>query len=567
MAGRMVRDQYQQQTNLLPVALLVGSQSAEDLQTRLQWSTTMFDTAQAEIDRADRDPAQARGRQGAAGGAGEAGGGGPQGRGGEPGAAQDPGGAGGDRAGERGRAAPSAARSSGPRRPTTWPTTRPATPADPGARVGGAPDRGPDRQGQGRGRARRPRPRRGLGPRPPRRGSARPREPRRKPSAPSSAPRRPAGRRPGPKRPRWRGRPRRGLGPPSGEPGGPPGPAVLSGRATASPTRCRRRSPPRTGCGSIRCCTTGSCTTAPTSAPAAAPRSAPRTRGGSRRSYYNAGYGNRLMIDHGYVAASYVTTGYNHAIRYTVGVGQRVSKGQVIGYVGSTGYSTGCHLHLMVWLERPGHQPDALVLTVLPENVTPVGPRGATRRAAVKRASQIQAQARAVTASWPVSGEDRGHGEGEGPQAGRAEPQGSARLPHPRHLRGWDRAQRYRGEVAAGGAGQPGGRVRHRGRRGGVAARGPHPRVQPRHLDQPHRPAHPQAAAATARRSTRSSASWTTRARPWCRWPSTSPTGTPRSRSPWPPASGSTTSGRPSPPASPSREARAGAGRPEPGRR
>ena len=47
----------------------------------------------------------------------------------------------------------------------------------------------------------------------------------------------------------------------------------------------------------------------------------------------------------------FVTTGYNHASRYTVGVGDRVSKGEVIGYVGSTGYSTGCHLHLMVWLD------------------------------------------------------------------------------------------------------------------------------------------------------------------------------------------------------------------------
>ena len=66
--------------------------------------------------------------------------------------------------------------------------------------------------------------------------------------------------------------------------------------------------------------------------------------------YYNGGYGNRLMIDHGYERGKFVTTGYNHAIRYTVRVGQRVRKGQVIGYVGSTGYSTGCHLHLMVWL-------------------------------------------------------------------------------------------------------------------------------------------------------------------------------------------------------------------------
>jgi murein DD-endopeptidase MepM/ murein hydrolase activator NlpD len=67
--------------------------------------------------------------------------------------------------------------------------------------------------------------------------------------------------------------------------------------------------------------------------------------------YYNGGYGNRLMIDHGYVRGRYVTTGYNHAIRYTVSVGERVRKGEVIGYVGSTGYSTGCHLHLMVWLD------------------------------------------------------------------------------------------------------------------------------------------------------------------------------------------------------------------------
>ncbi len=65
--------------------------------------------------------------------------------------------------------------------------------------------------------------------------------------------------------------------------------------------------------------------------------------------YYNGGYGNRLMIDHGSHGGTYVTTGYNHATSYTVGVGDHVSQGQVIGYVGSTGYSTGCHLHLMVW--------------------------------------------------------------------------------------------------------------------------------------------------------------------------------------------------------------------------
>ncbi|MDO5682684.1 MAG: peptidoglycan DD-metalloendopeptidase family protein [Propionibacteriaceae bacterium] len=65
--------------------------------------------------------------------------------------------------------------------------------------------------------------------------------------------------------------------------------------------------------------------------------------------YYNAGYGNRLMIDHGRLDGRYLTTGYNHATHYTVRVGERVKQGDVVGYVGTTGYSTGCHLHLMVW--------------------------------------------------------------------------------------------------------------------------------------------------------------------------------------------------------------------------
>ncbi len=65
--------------------------------------------------------------------------------------------------------------------------------------------------------------------------------------------------------------------------------------------------------------------------------------------YYNAGYGNRLFLDHGSLNGVRTVTSYNHLSSYAVSVGQTVTQGQVIGYVGSTGYSTGCHLHFMVW--------------------------------------------------------------------------------------------------------------------------------------------------------------------------------------------------------------------------
>lgn len=70
-----------------------------------------------------------------------------------------------------------------------------------------------------------------------------------------------------------------------------------------------------------------------------------------RQRYFNAGYGNRLIIDHGSVNGVRLATAYNHAIGYSVNPGQRVRRGQIIGGVGTTGYSTGCHLHLMVWAD------------------------------------------------------------------------------------------------------------------------------------------------------------------------------------------------------------------------
>lgn len=56
---------------------------------------------------------------------------------------------------------------------------------------------------------------------------------------------------------------------------------------------------------------------------------------------YLAGWGNLIIINHGYGYQTY----YAHLSGFSVSTGNRVTRGQVIGYMGRTGRSTGVHLH------------------------------------------------------------------------------------------------------------------------------------------------------------------------------------------------------------------------------
>lgn len=80
-----------------------------------------------------------------------------------------------------------------------------------------------------------------------------------------------------------------------------------------------------------------------------APRGTPIYASGdgvvSRADNRASGFGKHVRIDHGY---GYLTL-YAHLSRYNVKLGQRVKRGDLIGFVGSTGRSEAPHLHYEVW--------------------------------------------------------------------------------------------------------------------------------------------------------------------------------------------------------------------------
>lgn len=85
----------------------------------------------------------------------------------------------------------------------------------------------------------------------------------------------------------------------------------------------------------------------------ASPCGTPERAAGSGRviaEYYSSVWGNRLYLDLGQVNGKNMTVIYNHIARYRVGTGAHVGRGEVLAYEGTTGWSTGCHLHFTVML-------------------------------------------------------------------------------------------------------------------------------------------------------------------------------------------------------------------------
>jgi murein DD-endopeptidase MepM/ murein hydrolase activator NlpD len=61
---------------------------------------------------------------------------------------------------------------------------------------------------------------------------------------------------------------------------------------------------------------------------------------------WTGNYGNLVVLEHGFG----ITTKYGHLSRFRVMNGQQVNRGDIIGYVGSTGRSTSPHLHYEIWM-------------------------------------------------------------------------------------------------------------------------------------------------------------------------------------------------------------------------
>ncbi len=116
------------------------------------------------------------------------------------------------------------------------------------------------------------------------------------------------------------------------------------------------------------------------------------------------GYGNFIQINHG----NNLATGYGHMSRFATTAGQRVRQGQVIGYIGSTGLSTGPHLHYEMY--RSGRPINPLSVSFT-SRAQLSGPALANFRATLSRLKSIKpgaalAPLQGARNAAPVSGRE-----------------------------------------------------------------------------------------------------------------------------------------------------------------
>ena len=73
------------------------------------------------------------------------------------------------------------------------------------------------------------------------------------------------------------------------------------------------------------------------------------------------GFGNQVMLNHGSPNGTSLMTSYNHLSTFAVRTGDQVVQGQVVGYSGTTGTSTACHLHFEVYVDGSTVDPETLL--------------------------------------------------------------------------------------------------------------------------------------------------------------------------------------------------------------
>ncbi len=79
-----------------------------------------------------------------------------------------------------------------------------------------------------------------------------------------------------------------------------------------------------------------------------------------RDTSYITGYGRTVILDHGHG----ITTLFGHMSGFAVAEGESIHRGDIIGYVGSTGRSTGAHLHYEVRIHDVPVNPHKYLRTI-----------------------------------------------------------------------------------------------------------------------------------------------------------------------------------------------------------